>query len=528
MDIWACLALLCFAMIVMLPGVWLGHISGHSSHYNISWAAEFTQRLEMGAWWPRWLPGMNAGAGSPVFYFYGPLPFYLSAPFFLLIADEALAMIGATWLVLVLSGLACFALLRRYVATTPALLAAGLYMILPYHFHADIWIRAAYGEQAAFIFLPLCALWALHPSHGRINIAGLALSYAGLLLSHLPSALLFAPFLALLCLWTAVTRRQIQWLVGAILGGMIALGLGAAYILPALAGQDFVRPQQWDVFAPENSLLFQPSSITPFFSVAFLATVLLLAIIAVALWRTPDRHKFAPWLAVALLIILIVTPISRPLWEHAGVFRRAQFAWRILSLLDLSVAVGFALLLARPSQRFFRLLAAGLAAVAIGTASTIVLSGQSGIPLERKASEMAVIAARTGASEYLPICGGPRLAQDVALARDGIDWSAASRATVTDAGLARRIDLAAAPAGPLILPILYYPFLAASTEGAHIAITCDTASGFVRIDNLATPATVLLRAEVLPAERLGFAISGGAALALVGTLFWGFRRRGRR
>ena len=65
--------------IACLPLILIGPQTGDSLYTNLSWASQFTEELFAGQWYPRWLAGLNAGAGSPVFFFYAPLPFYVTA-----------------------------------------------------------------------------------------------------------------------------------------------------------------------------------------------------------------------------------------------------------------------------------------------------------------------------------------------------------------------------------------------------------------------------------------------------------------
>lgn len=198
------------ATLMMFPALVAGHIINHSSILNVLWSEGFSRELLAGNLYPRWLPELSRGAGSPVFYFYGPLPFYLIAPFSLL-ADTRLAVVLGCWLMLALSGLAFFALARAFVGPAAALLSALVYMAMPYHLLADVWVRGALGEQAAFALIPLCLLCAVRLG-GRLRYAfGLAVCFSGLLLSHLPSALLFTPVLVGFCLWTAAKERSRCW-----------------------------------------------------------------------------------------------------------------------------------------------------------------------------------------------------------------------------------------------------------------------------------------------------------------------------
>ena len=50
---------------------WIDHV----------WASQFTALLREGVIYPRWLPWSHEGLGSPVFYYYPPLAFYLTGAF---------------------------------------------------------------------------------------------------------------------------------------------------------------------------------------------------------------------------------------------------------------------------------------------------------------------------------------------------------------------------------------------------------------------------------------------------------------
>src|SRR5690348_2282877 len=89
------------ATLLMLPAFVAGHIISDNSFLNVNWSRGFSEQLFAGYLYPRWLPEMNAGAGSPVFYFYGPLPFYLTAPFELVVSPRLAVLLGM-WLMLAL------------------------------------------------------------------------------------------------------------------------------------------------------------------------------------------------------------------------------------------------------------------------------------------------------------------------------------------------------------------------------------------------------------------------------------------
>ena len=64
-----------------------GPQTGDSLYLNLPWFHFFADEVLAGTPYPRWLMGMSAGAGSPVFFFYGAIPFYFTTLATALFAD---------------------------------------------------------------------------------------------------------------------------------------------------------------------------------------------------------------------------------------------------------------------------------------------------------------------------------------------------------------------------------------------------------------------------------------------------------
>jgi hypothetical protein len=211
--------------VACLPLLHQGAMTGHSLHYNLAWAEGFGAQLRGGEPYPRWLVDGNAGGGSPAFFFYAPLPYYLTTlpQLFCPGCAAPVRLAQGEWLILLLAGAAFYRFARRAAPPAAALGGALLYTLLPYHFTIDLLERQALGEFAAFIWPPLLLL-AVERVAARAcgGAAGLALAWAGLLFTHLPSALLFAPFLGGRLLWLAWARRS--W--GVALRGAAGIGGG--------------------------------------------------------------------------------------------------------------------------------------------------------------------------------------------------------------------------------------------------------------------------------------------------------------
>ena len=202
----------------------------------------------------RWMPDANYDYGYPFYNFYAPLSIY-SALLFRLIGFSFVRAIHLSHLLgYLVAGWATFALVRRWWGNDWAgLLAAAAYTFAPFHL-VNVYVRGdSLAEFWAMAFYPLVILAAdgLFAdglfNGGRKQIALFALAYAGLILSHNISALIFSPFLLLYLvlrffLPQRAQRKEGRELILFLLGGMLlAPGLAAWFFVPALAEQSLAQ-----------------------------------------------------------------------------------------------------------------------------------------------------------------------------------------------------------------------------------------------------------------------------------------------
>jgi uncharacterized membrane protein len=67
-------------VIITFPSLIFGFPGGgHDSTAHLAWFRQFSEQFWGGELYPRWLINDNSGLGSPVFFYYGPIPYLISS-----------------------------------------------------------------------------------------------------------------------------------------------------------------------------------------------------------------------------------------------------------------------------------------------------------------------------------------------------------------------------------------------------------------------------------------------------------------
>jgi hypothetical protein len=354
------------ASLASAPILLYGAPFGHDTIYHQSWLHAFSSELSAGEWYPRWLHELNGGAGSPSFFFFGPVPFYISALFNTLLCpgcEPATQLAVGTWILLLASGFALYALARDYARPWVAAIGAIAYMLMPYHFEIDLWRRVAFGEFSVYICMPLVLLFLQRTLRDTRYLPALALSYAGLVASHIPAAMLFSLFLGGYTLLLCYAQKSLRPVAYAAAGVVLGVGLAAIYLVPALAEQHYIAALRYFTpgYAPPHQLwnyeyfnyanwLFmdgRPERYNSFgtriFHLLIGTTVVALLLIVAACEK--DRLKkvreLSPWILGLAFVWFMVTPLSIPVWELFADLRKISFPWRSIMVADLATAMLF-------------------------------------------------------------------------------------------------------------------------------------------------------------------------------------------
>jgi hypothetical protein len=245
-----------------------------SGYFNMHDDLQMMRQLEMekcfldGQIPCRWVPDMGYGYGFPLFNFYPPLP-YLIGEMFRVVGFSFVTTVKLTFaLALVISGISMYYLAKEFFGPLGGFLSGVFYVWAPYR-AVDIYVRGAMNESWTFVFFPLLFLFSFRLITSKRAdelkyIVALALSYAGLLLSHNLMVLIFTPALVAWCLLLMWTRRRWNKLFSLAMAAAWAVGLSSFFTIPAVFENKFtqVRSQltgYYDYtahFASLNQLLF--------------------------------------------------------------------------------------------------------------------------------------------------------------------------------------------------------------------------------------------------------------------------------
>jgi hypothetical protein len=380
------------AFLAILPAFVYGVFDAHDlANFHLFWAKEFSDQFWSGEWYPRWLLNMNAGLGCPTFFFYAPVPYYFTSllrP--LVFTPDPLGwdqLCLASYVGLAASGMTAYVWLKSLTSPRAALIGSLVYLIAPYHLAIDFYARFTYGEFWSFVWFPLLLYFCQKLIEGRkVAVIGLAIAQALLIMTHLPSFLVFFPVPLLYILWNptghTTQKPRIQTLIGFGLAVIVAVGLAAIYWFPAMTTQDYVSLKPTGEFIETaffgNNYLFvvHPAGRASFWIYLEVSAILTLAFSICTFLvarRHPEIHsqrqsKF--WVAIAIASFLMQVPISYPVWLILPPLQKIELPWRfgLVSTVAMIALVALASLSLQPVQIWHRkTLSSAIAFLGFGT-----------------------------------------------------------------------------------------------------------------------------------------------------------------
>ena len=343
----------------------------HDAETHVSRAAVFSKSILEGNIFPRWAGPLNWRYGTPSIMFLYPGLSYFSA---LIHLATKMQFINIFKLLIVSGYIGSGIFWYRWMRALgfwlfPALVSSLFYLLAPYRL-VNIFVRGVLGEHVGFFFFPLIMLMAtrLWRTGKTLYSSGLALSVAGLILSHNLSALMYLPLVVVypIVLIGIYREKPIQL---KIYFGSIGLGLllSALFWLPAILESKYTLAS-WMVGAQQgyttNFLAFRQLIWSPWgygwsepgidrdgmsFQVGIVQWLVLLAGIGLLIKFSKQELLLLKFgLALVIAGIFLSLPISLPLWRWISLLQKFQFPWRFLSL----IVIGSSLMAAIVADKF--------------------------------------------------------------------------------------------------------------------------------------------------------------------------------
>ncbi len=361
-TIWLVLALSIFAWGPLLTPAYF--FEAHDAKHSIFFLVEFDQTFQDGYWWPRWSPDFSFGYGYPLFNLYAPLAFYGAEIFYTLGLGLTAAVKSMYVLATIFAGLGMYGFVQRLYGRGAGLLAAVVYMYVPFHL-VEIFIRSAYAEFVSLAIIPWL-FWAFTeliaaPSRRRLAAAGL--SYGLLALTHHTSFFTFTPFLMIYILYLVVAkaRLRIKTLISLALyaaaGGILGVALAAIYLIPMLTELQYIKLEQWtsgsynylqhfvyfsQFFSPAWGYGYAGVGLLDDFSfqLGVVATTLVIfSLVLSVIYRYPHRNTALFFLISTIISILLMSPLAESVWHVLPIASLVQFPWRLLALTAFTMSI---------------------------------------------------------------------------------------------------------------------------------------------------------------------------------------------
>lgn len=412
---------LCF---LLLPLIYLGLPVGHDPGFYFVSYNGFKSSLGDGYLYPRWLNNVNNGFGGANFYFYPPLLFFsiffLDAVTFFTLKPDVLFMITA-FLLFFFSGISFYVFAKQRASNLIAFAGSLIYMSLPYHYGIELFDRFALAEFASYIFIPLIFYGLCLPVIQKAQfLIVYVLSYCGLILCHLPTALLVSVFIGLYSMMRLRSfdhKKECFVFFGTVGGASIlSLLICAFYLIPALGlqhisdteylWQGFYSYEHWFLtYSPAMTVPNRGYVIRTFIIMMMNVTLVFFSYLYMAKDQDREREGQLKQFFVLLIISLfLMLPVSSFIWEHLSLLQKVQFPWRVMVLCDFFTAVCFFLILARAqTSKYSRLQFFSVVLIYLVSMNLFIAFRGNSLEAENKSTEARIIFSQESTREHVPL-----------------------------------------------------------------------------------------------------------------------------
>ena len=346
-------------IIGILPTFGEGLANGADAPFHAHRIYALSELIQSGNLYPRWVSYFHMGYGYPIFNFYPPFATHIGAWFHLLGFNVITAYNLTNALAWSIGSIGIYLFARTFLPIRVALLACILWVYAPSRFF-EFWWQGSLAQIVATSFIPLVFYGIIRTTKSPTlkNSLWIAIPFALIILSHIPTTYITALFVAPVCLVLPLSYRLPReilrrWLyIGT--GLIIGAGLSAIFLLPVLTEVKYIEiagdlPDTVEFLRSNFGTLAEIFSIPQIIDSTDMTLVMprALGLIGgilsiVGLFALVKRRKFAIafllLLGLGFAVFLAIEP-SLDLWLIIPSFRNLRFPERILRVGALFIAL---------------------------------------------------------------------------------------------------------------------------------------------------------------------------------------------
>lgn len=344
----------------MLPiAVW-GIPSGNDLPQHFQFAQAYYDALVNGDGFPNWSARENSGYGSVGIRFYPPLAYYVLAFAKILVGNwfDAAWLTFTFWMVLGCVGVYFWA--RWWLSPKESAIAAVFYAIAPYHL-SQLYTSFVYADFAGAAVLPFCFAFLVRVlgREKKSDIVGLAVAYAVLVLTHLPTTIIGSLALAVFAVLLLQKGKFLRQIVKASVAVVLGLAASSFYWFRMLSEMGWLNhagekynsghyyfgnrffPYYFHAIATDYKENFVVSDIIITLCLLFLAS----PVVYLFYRKTKDAEisresrVFRSVLPLGVLAFLMITPLSYPIWKILTPLQKTQFPMRWMAVVSMCGAI---------------------------------------------------------------------------------------------------------------------------------------------------------------------------------------------
>jgi uncharacterized membrane protein len=315
---------------------------------HFRFALPFYDSLNSGQLYPGWLAESNSGYGDPSFRFYPPALYYVLSLTKVITGNWYVGTLLTLALLPTLGGLGMYFWTRSVLSEPSAMWAAILYALAPYHVN-QLYQALMLAEFAGASVLPFAFGFLERVCRRRRyrDVAGLAASYAVLILTHLPLAVIGSLALGVYGFIRIERQHWKKSLMLLLMAAVLGLAASSVFLIRMVTelkwiGINNINPDT-SVDYNQNFLFttLSTENLNVWWMNILAVMTFLFFVPALALFFRRVRiearfNQLMPATILALMALFMALPFSAVLWKVLPPLQQIQFPWRWLAIFSMA------------------------------------------------------------------------------------------------------------------------------------------------------------------------------------------------